>query len=224
MGVSMVIDSHDAICDQLMHLIESTSLEDAAMMPHKADETIAAQLAQEAPGSEYLTSYGIDPFWCHNAFSDERQEMWEDQRRRLGFDERQTWSLDLTLLGLIFERMIMFLPLQEDALDVDAIKDGEPRNTITIHGVTKPVSFWTHMLSELIRTRLMETILLDNLKAKVDKAEDDMMLQVHANSTGGNIVEVAVDSSAFALQAAYYDVLDGIIFDILRAVFPHLWW
>lgn len=220
----MVIDSHDAICDQLMHLIESTSLEDAAMMPHKADETIAAQLAQEAPGSEYLTSYGIDPFWCHNAFSDERQEMWEDQRRRLGFDERQTWSLDLTLLGLIFERMIMFLPLQEDALDVDAIKDGEPRNTITIHGVTKPVSFWTHMLSELIRTRLMETILLDNLKAKVDKAEDDMMLQVHANSTGGNIVEVAVDSSAFALQAAYYDVLDGIIFDILRAVFPHLWW
>ena len=220
----MVIDSHDAICDQLMHLIESTSLEDAAMMPHKADETIAAQLAQEAPGSEYLTSYGIDPFWCHNAFSDERQEMWEDQRRRLGFDERQTWSLDLTLLGLIFERMIMFLPLEEDALDVDAIKDGEPRNTITIHGVTKPVSFWTHMLSELIRTRLMETILLDNLKAKVDKAEDDMMLQVHANSTGGNIVEVAVDSSAFALQAAYYDVLDGIIFDILRAVFPHLWW
>ena len=220
----MVIDSHDAICDQLMHLIESTSLEDAAMMPHKADETIAAQLAQEAPGSEYLTSYGIDPFWCHNAFSDERQEMWEDQRRRLGFDERQTWSLDLTLLGLIFERMIMFLPLQEDALDVDAIKDGEPRNTITIHGVTKPVSFWTHMLSELIRTRLMETILLDNLKAKVDKAEDDMMLQVHANSTGGNIVEVAVDSSAFALQAACYDVLDGIIFDILRAVFPHLWW
>ena len=220
----MVIDSHDAICDQLMHLIESTSLEDAAMMPHKADETIAAQLAQEAPGSEYLTSYGIDPFWCHNAFSDERQEMWEDQRRRLGFDERQTWSLDLTLLGLIFEGMIMFLPLQEDALDVDAIKDGEPRNTITIHGVTKPVSFWTHMLSELIRTRLMETILLDNLKAKVDKAEDDMMLQVHANSTGGNIVEVAVDSSAFALQAACYDVLDGIIFDILRAVFPHLWW
>ena len=220
----MVNGNHDTIRDQLMHLIENTSLEDVAMMPHKADEATAAQLAQEAPGCEYLTSYGIDPFWRHNEFSDERQEMWEDQRRRFGFDERQTWSLDLTLLGLIFERMVMFLPLQEDALDVDAIKDGEPRNTITIHGVTKPVSFWTHMLSELIRTRLMETILLDNLKARVGKAEDDMMLQVHGDSTGGNIVEVAVDSSAFALQAAYYDVLDGIIFDILRSVFPHLWW
>lgn len=119
----MVVGNHDAIRNQLMHLIESTSLEDAAMMPHKVDEVTAAQLAQEAPGSEYLTSYGIDPFWRHNAFSDERQETWEDQRRRFGFDERQTWSLDLTLLGLIFERMVMFLPLQEDALDVDAIKD-----------------------------------------------------------------------------------------------------
>lgn len=220
----MGTDSHDAIRNQLMHLIESTSLEAAAMMPHKVDEATAAQLAQEAPGCEYLTSYGIDPFWCHNAFSDERREMWEDQRRRFGFDERQTWSLDLTLLGLIFERMVMFLPLQEDALDVDAIKDGEPRNTITIHGVVKPVSFWTHMLSELIRARLMETILLDGLKAKVDKAEDDMILQLHTDSTGDSIVEVAVDSSAFALRAVYYDVLDGIIFDILRAVFPHLWW
>ena len=220
----MVNGNHDTIRDQLMHLIENTSLEDAAMMPHKADEATAAQLAQEAPGSEYLTSYGIDPFWRHNAFSDERQEMWEDQRRRFGFDERQTWSLDLTLLGLIFERMVMFLPLQEDALDVDAIKDGEPRNTITIQGVTKPVSFWTHMLSELIRARLMETILPDGLKARVGKAEDDMMLQLQTDSTGDNIVEVAVDSSALTLQAAYYDVLDGIIFDILRAVFPHLWW
>lgn len=80
------------------------------------------------------------------------------------------------------------------------------------------------MLSELIRARLMETILLDNLKAKVDKAEDDMMLQLNTSPTGGNIVEVTVDSSALTLQAAYYDVLDGIIFDILRAVFPHLWW
>ena len=224
MVVSMVNGNHDTIRDQLMRLIESTYLEDAAMMPHKADEATAAQLAQEAPGCEYLTSYGIDPFWCHNAFSDDRQETWEGQRRRFGFDERQTWSLDLTLLGLIFERMVMFLPLQEDALDVDAIKDGEPRNTITIHGITKPVSFWTHMLSELIRARLTETILLDNLKTKVDKAEDDMMLQLQTDSTGDNIVEVAVDSSALTLQAAYYDVLDGIIFDILRAVFPHLWW
>ena len=220
----MGIDKHDVIRDQLMHLIEGTTLEDAATMPHKADESTAVHLAQDAPGCEYLTAYGIDPFWHHNTFSDERQEVWEDQRRRFGFDERQTWSLDLTLLGLIFERMVMFLPLQEDVLDVDAIEDGEPRNTITIHGVTKPVSFWTHMLSELIRSRLTETILLDDLKTKVDKAEDDMMLQVHTDSTGTNIVEVKVDNSAFTLQAAYYDVLDGIIFDILRAIFPHLWW
>lgn len=37
-----------------------------------------------------------------------RDEMWEDQRREYGFDERETWSLDATFIYWLYERLRMF--------------------------------------------------------------------------------------------------------------------
>lgn len=37
-----------------------------------------------------------------------RDEMWEDQRREYGFDERETWSLDTTFIYWLYERLRMF--------------------------------------------------------------------------------------------------------------------
>ena len=37
-----------------------------------------------------------------------RDEMWEDQRREYGFDERETWSLDATFFYWLYERLRMF--------------------------------------------------------------------------------------------------------------------
>ena len=37
-----------------------------------------------------------------------RDEMWEDQRRIYGFDEREIWSLDATFIYWLYERLRMF--------------------------------------------------------------------------------------------------------------------
>ena len=37
-----------------------------------------------------------------------RDEMWADQRKEYGFDERETWSLDTTFIYWLYERLRMF--------------------------------------------------------------------------------------------------------------------
>lgn len=39
---------------------------------------------------------------------DNRQEFWKEQRKEYGFDERDTWSLNYTLVLLIYPRLKMY--------------------------------------------------------------------------------------------------------------------
>lgn len=47
------------------------------------------------------TPYG----WSDNTGRDSR---WREERRIYGFDERETWSLDITFFYWLYERLIMF--------------------------------------------------------------------------------------------------------------------
>lgn len=47
------------------------------------------------------TPYG----WSKNTG---RDEMWANQRKEYGFDERETWSLDTTFIYWLYERLKMF--------------------------------------------------------------------------------------------------------------------
>lgn len=40
---------------------------------------------------------------------DPRQEKWAEERNKYGFDSRDTWSLDLTMTELLYERLCLYI-------------------------------------------------------------------------------------------------------------------
>lgn len=40
---------------------------------------------------------------------DPRIEQWEKEKKEFGFDSRETWSLDTTMIELLYERLHMYL-------------------------------------------------------------------------------------------------------------------
>ena len=38
---------------------------------------------------------------------DKRQGKWKKERKKYGFDERQTWNLNTTMIELLYERVMM---------------------------------------------------------------------------------------------------------------------
>lgn len=56
----------------------------------------------EDAGIEVFPENEIDP-------KDNRAERWREQQDKYGFDDRSTWSLDTTMLQLLYERTKMFL-------------------------------------------------------------------------------------------------------------------
>lgn len=47
-------------------------------------------------------------FWQESEKKDDRYEQWKEQRKKYGFDARETWSLDGTLATYIYPRLCMF--------------------------------------------------------------------------------------------------------------------
>jgi hypothetical protein len=57
---------------------------------------------------KYLDEIGFTDrpdLWNPN---DQRQEAWELQRNKYGFDEREIWSVDLTFLCWLYERLMFY--------------------------------------------------------------------------------------------------------------------
>lgn len=60
--------------------------------------------------SKYLKDIGIkkkDTPWGW-LLKDKRQEYWKQERKTLGFDEREMWNLDMTLCQIIYPRLKHF--------------------------------------------------------------------------------------------------------------------
>ena len=45
---------------------------------------------------------------CLDPTYDKRQGRWKKERKKYGFDERQTWNLSTTMIELLYERVMMF--------------------------------------------------------------------------------------------------------------------
>ena len=45
---------------------------------------------------------------CLDHTYDKRQGRWKKERKKYGFDERQTWNLNTTMIELLYERVMMF--------------------------------------------------------------------------------------------------------------------
>ena len=72
-------------------------------------------------GRKYLKEIGIelkDTPWGWNG-NDKRKEKWRKERKEIGFDERETWSLDRTMELLLYERLCRYKEIAEKVIDLD---------------------------------------------------------------------------------------------------------
>ena len=71
---------------------------------------------------KYLEEIGIkaeDTPWGYGYEDDEREERWQKEREEIGFDERETWSLDHTMNLLLYERLHRYKELAEKIINLD---------------------------------------------------------------------------------------------------------
>ena len=233
-------------------LIEGFTLDEAQNLPTPADSHLAARLENENPGHSILSMYGIEMFYHKDkeSYSEDRQEEFTEQMAANGFDVRETWNLDATVLAHLFERLIVFIPDCLSNLDIDGtlvahegkVEKTEPIRLVTIDSISRPKSFWMRILAEMIRSFLVD----ENLICKDDEPEDDdtsstlVPLESVVNSDSDSDDNNAEDldaSSNFVLRPAvsmserdwsvvtwYSSALNDLMMDILKVVFPHLWW
>ncbi len=72
---------------------------------------------------KYLSDIGLDikntPYgWCEDV-GDKRERNWQRERYTYGFDQRETWSLDLTLICIIYERLKMYDDVTNGVINKD---------------------------------------------------------------------------------------------------------
>jgi hypothetical protein len=232
--------------------IEGFTLDEAQNLPTPADSHLAARLENENPGHSILSMYGIEMFYHKDmdSYSKDRQKEFTEQMTASGFDVRETWNLDATVMAHLFERLVVFIPDCLGNLDIDGTlvtRDGklektEPTRMVTIDSISRPYSFWMRILAEMIRSFLVD----ENLIYKDDEPEDDdtsstlVPLESVVNSDSDSDDNNAEDldaSSNFVLRPAvsmserdwsvvtwYSSALNDLMMDILKVVFPHLWW
>lgn len=232
--------------------IEGFTLDEAQNLPTPADSLLAERLENENPGHSILSMYGIEMFYHKDkeSYSEDRQKEFTQQTAVNGFDVRETWNLDATVLAHLFERLIVFIPDCLSNLDIDGtlvahegkVEKTEPIRLVMIDSISRPKSVWMRILAEMIRSFLVD----ENLICKDDEPEDDdtsstlVPLESVVNSDSDSDDNNAEDldaSSNFVLRPAvsmserdwsvvtwYSSALNDLIMDILKAVFPHLWW
>lgn len=232
--------------------IEGFTLDEAQNLPTPADSLLAARLEKENPGHSILSIYGIEMFYHKDkeSYSEDRRKEFTEQMTANGFDVRETWNLDATVLAHLFERLVVFIPDCLGNLDIDGTlvtRDGklektEPTRLVSIDSISRPKSFWMRILAEMIRSFLVD----ENLICKEDEPEDDdtastlVPLESVVNSDSDSDDNNAEDldaSSNFVLRPAvsmserdwsvvtwYSSALNDLMMDILKVVFPHLWW
>ena len=231
--------------------IEGFTLDEAQNLPTPADSHLAARLEKENPGHSILSMYGIEMFYHKDkeSYSEDRQEEFTKQMTANGFDVRETWNLDATVMAHLFERLVVFIPDCLSNLDIDGtlvtregkLEKTEPTRLVTIDSISRPKSFWMRILAEMIRSFLVD----ENLIYKDEPEDDDtsstlvpLESVVKSDSeSDDNSDEDSAVSSNFVLRPAvsiserdwsvvtwYSSALNDLMMDILKAVFPHLWW
>lgn len=232
--------------------IEGFTLDEAQNLPTPADNLLAARLENENPGHSILSMYGIEMFYHKDkeSYSEDRQKDFTEQMAANGFDARETWNLDAAVMAHLFERLVVFIPDCLGNLDIDGtlvthdgkLEKTEPTRMVTIDSISRPYSFWMRILAEMIRSFLVD----ENLIFKDDEREDDdtastfVPLESVLDSDSDfddNSDEDSDVSSSFVLRPSanmserdwsvvtwYSSALNDLMMDILKAVFPHLWW
>ena len=73
------------------------------------DENIEKQI--DIKGRKYLSDIGLkkeDLYFLGEAKNDSRYRLFREQREMYGFDERETWNLDIVFFVWLYERLMMY--------------------------------------------------------------------------------------------------------------------
>lgn len=73
--------------------------------------------------------------------NDARSKKWKKQRKKYGFDERDTWNMDSIMIDLLYERLCMYLDIEWVNLEFHQIE---------IDGVKGTQKYWIGYMLELI--------------------------------------------------------------------------
>lgn len=92
-----------------------------------------------------LGAQGAQGTWNMVEDTDERHPAWAVERDIYGFDSRDTWSLDSTMMELLYERLVMFKKRSYDMVDLSS-------SLVKIDGEVRSVDNVLDELIELSRT------------------------------------------------------------------------
>lgn len=78
-------------------------------------------------GRKFLKELGVKPIEEVTEQDDPRRVKWGREREEYGFDSRQTWVLDTTMIELLYERILLFeelsiLDRSEKVVEVDGVE------------------------------------------------------------------------------------------------------
>lgn len=111
---------------------------------------------------KYLDDIGYN-FWFKTD-DDKRQPQWQEIQSIYGFDERETWSLDATMIALLYERLKMYKEISENKVDLDFHSINIEYNN---ESKTMSQLEWIDML-----LTLTETYLTDHNDTSQDKTKE----------------------------------------------------
>lgn len=104
---------------------------------------------------KYLDELDSEGTWNMTNPTDERNALWEKQQEEYGFDERDTWNLDHTMLELLYERIKMFIEVSETM--------NHDLNKVTVDGEELP---FPEVVDNLLE--LCETVIRNNNTFEID--------------------------------------------------------
>lgn len=67
---------------------------------------------------KYLDDINVKNRW--DQISDKRDKRWKKQRKKYGFDDRETWGLDEAFYQWLYERLMMYKEIGGRIVDLDA--------------------------------------------------------------------------------------------------------
>lgn len=111
---------------------------------------------------KYLDDIGYN-LWFKTD-DDKRQPQWQETQSIYGFDERETWSLDATMIALLYERLKMYKEISENKVDLDFHSINIEYNN---ESKTMSQLEWIDML-----LTLTETYLTDHNDTSQDKTKE----------------------------------------------------
>ena len=101
---------------------------------------------------KYIDELNIETIY-DTTKNDKRQQKWEEEKSLYGFDERDTWNLDYTIVTLLYERLKMYNKIN----NIDT-----KYHTYTINGQEKTVQYWIEKILNNCEIVLKDEVEIDD--------------------------------------------------------------